>query len=171
MGPWRMGHWSVSRIPALNIRNARRSLHISVNWRKLLLRIDKRFVNEMIAHSTEEDPNECCGILSGMNGTVQKLYRITNTAKSPYRYLMDPQEFLNADLNSERSGIEFVAFYHSHTHSPAYPSGTDVRMALQSGYLDIHYVLVSLEKKGVPQLRAFRINEAGSVIEDEIETA
>jgi proteasome lid subunit RPN8/RPN11 len=135
-----------------------------------LLRIDKKFSDEMIAHSIEEDPNEGCGILSGADGTVQELFRITNTAKSPYRYLMDPQEFLNADLSSERNGIEFVAFYHSHTHSPPYPSGTDIRMALQSGYLDVHYVLVSLENKDEPQVRAFRIDESGNVTEDEIET-
>ena len=135
-----------------------------------MLRIDKRFSDEMISHSIEEDPNECCGILSGADGAVQELYRITNTAKSPYRYLMDPQEHLNADLDSERKGIEFVAFYHSHTHSPAYPSGTDVRMALQSGYLDLHYVLVSLENKTEPLVRAFRIDEAGNITEDEIES-
>ena len=135
-----------------------------------MLRIDKKFSDEMIAHSIEEDPNECCGILSGADGAVQELYRITNTAKSPYRYLMDPQEHLNADLDSERKGIEFVAFYHSHTHSPAYPSGTDVRMALQSGYLEVHYVLVSLENKAEPQVRAFRIDEAGNITEDEIES-
>ena len=136
-----------------------------------MLRIDNKFSDEMIAHSIEEEPNECCGILSGANGTVQELYRITNTAKSPYRYLMDPQEHLNADLDSERKGIEFVAFYHSHTHSPAYPSSTDVRMALQSGYLDVHYVLVSLENKAEPQVRAFRIDEAGNITGEEIETA
>ena len=135
-----------------------------------MLRIDKKFSDEMIAHSIEEDPNECCGILSGADGTVQELYRITNTAKSPYRYLMDPQEHLNADLDSERKGMEFVAFYHSHTHSPPYPSGTDVRMALQSGYLDLHYVLISLENKAEPQVRAFRIDEAGNITEDEIES-
>ena len=135
-----------------------------------MLRIDKKFSDEMIAHSIEEDPNECCGILAGADGTVQELYRITNTAKSPYRYLMDPQEHLNADLDSERKGMEFVAFYHSHTHSPPYPSGTDVRMALQSGYLDLHYVLISLENKAEPQVRAFRIDEAGNITEDEIES-
>ena len=135
-----------------------------------MLRINKKFFDEMIAHSVQEYPNECCGILSGADGTVQELYRITNTAKSPYRYLMDPQEHLNADLDSERRGMEFVAFYHSHTHSPPYPSGTDVRMALQSGYLDLYYVVVSLENQAEPQVRAFRIDEAGNVTEDEIET-
>jgi proteasome lid subunit RPN8/RPN11 len=138
-------------------------------WRKLLLRIDKRFADEMVAHSMEEDPNECCGILSGTDGTVQELYRITNTTKSPYTYQMDPQEHLNADLDTERKGMEFVAFYHSHTHSPAYPSDTDVRMALQSGYLEVHYVLVSLKNKAETYIRAYRIDELGNITEDQIE--
>ena len=123
----------------------------------------------MIAHSLEEDPNECCGILSGVDSRVHRLYRVTNTAKSPYRYLMDPQEFYNADRDTESNGWELQAFYHSHTHSPAYPSTTDVKMALQSGYLMVYYVLVSLEDKASPQIRMFRIDEAGEIKESDYE--
>ena len=133
-----------------------------------MLVVGRRFAAEMIAHSLEEDPDECCGILAGGSGTVRRLYRIRNAAKSPYRYLMDPQQFLKADLDSERNGCEFLAFYHSHTHSPAYPSQTDVRMALQSGYLDVYYVLVSLENKRAPDIRAFRIDEQGEITEHEL---
>ncbi len=132
-----------------------------------MIRIEKRHADDMIAHALEEDPNECCGILAGRDHLVQRAYRITNTTKSPYRYLMDPQEFLNAELDAERNGLETLAFYHSHTHSPAYPSLTDVRMALQSGWLDVCYVLLSLENRAEPQIRAFYINEAGGIAEEE----
>ena len=134
-----------------------------------MLRVGKQFANEMISHALEDDPNECCGILAGKDDTVHYAYRITNTVHSPYRYLMDPQEFLNADKDSERNGWEFLAFYHSHTHSPAYPSKTDVRMALDSGWLDIRYVLVSLEEKDSPQIRAFRLGGDGEIAESEID--
>lgn len=130
-----------------------------------MLVIDRRHSDEMIAHALKEDPNECCGILAGKENVVRHTYRITNTTSSPFRYLMDPQEFLDADLDTERRGLEFLAFYHSHTHSPAYPSGTDVKMALQSGYLDVYYLLVTLENKASPQVRAFRINEGGAISE------
>ena len=136
-----------------------------------VLRIEKRLVDEMIAHSREEDPDECCGILSGADGSAGHLYRITNTAKSPYRYLMDPQEFLDADKDSERNGWEMLAFYHSHTHSPAYPSQTDVRMALESGGLDVYYVLVSLENKTSPTVRAFHISDTGEIQQEEFDVA
>ena len=134
-----------------------------------MLRIRQDHASEMIAHALEDDPNECCGVLAGKDPQVSRLYRVTNTAHSPYRYLMDSQGQLNAMLDSESRGLELLAFYHSHTHSQAYPSATDVRMALQSGWLDICYVLVSLKNREDPQIRAFRISEAGDVQEQQIE--
>lgn len=133
-----------------------------------MLNIEKHHAEEIIIHSKQENPNECCGILSGTEEKAVKINRITNMAKSPFRYVMDPKEFLDADIESEKDGLKFVAFYHSHTHSPAYPSETDVRMALQSGYLSVHYLLLSLENVDHPVLRAFKIDESGSVEEDEL---
>ena len=134
-----------------------------------MLRIEQRHASEMIAHAIEDDPNECCGILAGKDQAVSHLYRVTNTAHSPYRYLMDPQEQLNAMLDSERKGWDLLAFYHSHTHTQAYPSPTDVRMALQSGWIDVYYILVSLEDRDDPQIRAFHISDEGDIVEEEFE--
>ena len=134
-----------------------------------MLTIGRQFADEIIAHAREEDPNECCGVLAGKDGSVSHLYRITNTAQSPYRYLMDPQEFLNADRDAESKGLELIAFYHSHTHSPAYPSQTDVRMALESGWLDIDYVLVSLENRTSPKIGTFHIEDDGAIAERDFE--
>ena len=134
-----------------------------------MLRIGKQYADDMIAHASEEDPNECCGILAGKGEVVMRAYRITNSVKSPYRYMMEPQELLNADRDSEKNGWEFLAFYHSHTHSAAYPSNTDVRMALESGWLDVYYVLVSLENETSSQIRAFHIQESGDIVEEEFE--
>ncbi len=136
-----------------------------------MLRIMKTHADEMIAHSRQEDPNECCGIIAGKDDATRKLYRITNMTPSPYRYMMSPQEQLNADKDAEKNGLEFLAFYHSHTHSPAYPSMTDVRMAQQSGYLSVYYILISLENKTSPQIRAFHIEESGDITEEKFEIA
>ena len=136
-----------------------------------MLRIGKEFADDMIAHALQDDPNECCGILSGTDGTISKLYRITNSSASPFRYQMEPQEFLQAMLDSEKNGWEMLAFYHSHTHSPAYPSQTDVRLALESWMLDVSYVLVSLENRDAPQIKAFHIQESGDVVQDDLEVA
>ena len=131
-----------------------------------MLQIGELHAKDMIAHALEEDPNECCGILAGKDQVVSYTYRIKNATPSPYRYMMDPQELLNADRDAEKNGWEFLAFYHSHTHGPAYPSQTDVRLALESGWLDVFYVLVSLADKQDPQIRAFHIGESGDIVEE-----
>ena len=130
-----------------------------------MLHISCDHLNTIVAHARLEYPNECCGILVGTDDTVMTAYRISNIAKSPYRYLMDSQEFLDADIKTENMGWEFLAFYHSHTHSRAYPSDTDVRMAQQSGYHDVYYVLISLEDNNNPDIRVFLINERGDITE------
>ena len=134
-----------------------------------MLTISRAFADEMIAHSQLEDPNECCGILAGRNEVVENVYRIANATPSPYRYVMEPQEMLNAMRDADSNEWDITAFYHSHTHSPAYPSPTDVRMAQQSGWLgdDIYYILVSLEDKTNPHIRAYRIQESGEIIEQD----
>ncbi len=128
-----------------------------------MLTINQQSIDEMKAHALQEDPNECCGILAGPKDAALKLYRITNTTPSPYRYLMDPQEMLNAMDDAGRNGWDPIAFYHSHTHSRAYPSDTDVRMAQQSGWIgdSIYYILISLEDKTNPDIRAYHIHPNG----------
>lgn len=132
-----------------------------------MLQITKRFVDEMVTHAQAEFPEECCGILAGTDDhEVLKLYRITNVEHSPYRYLMDPREQYEAMKDSEHNNWEFIAFYHSHTHSEAYPSATDIRMA--SNWPDPYYILISLAEKEHPNVRAFRILDK-QVTEEELQ--
>ena len=133
-----------------------------------MIEIAEEFVLEMIEHSRLENPNECCGILAGTEGKVTKLYRIQNSTPSPYRYVMDPNEQLEAMKDADERSLDLMAFYHSHTHSPAYPSDTDVRMATESGWVDFCYVLVSLEDSSKPDVRFFDISADGNVNEEEV---
>ena len=132
-----------------------------------MIRISQKFIDQMIEHSKSEDPNECCGILAGTNGNISKLYKIRNASPSPYRYVMDPQEMLTSIQDADENGIDLVAFYHSHTHSPAYPSETDTRMAVESGWVDFCYVLVSLEDDDKPVVRFYVIDSDGEVLDEE----
>ena len=129
-----------------------------------MLELDKGYINDMVTHALEEDPNECCGILAGPQSKVVKLYRITNTEHSPYRYNMDPRELFLAYRDIENNGWELLAIYHSHTHSPAYPSATDVRLA---SWADALYILVSLIDHENPVVRAFQIAD-GTIAEQEL---
>ncbi|MBI2873178.1 MAG: M67 family metallopeptidase [Chloroflexi bacterium] len=132
-----------------------------------LLNLPKGFADEIVAHALEDDPNECCGILAGKNGKVAKLYRMTNTAHSPYRYNMDPRELYRTYREIEDNGWEVLAIYHSHTHSEAHPSDTDVRLAT---WPDAYYILVSLMDKRQPVIRAFHIVD-GKVTEEKLKVS
>ena len=108
----------------------------------------------MIAHALEDDSIECCGVLAGTDGSFLKLYRMTNVENSPYRFSWDPKELLPVWNDMEDNNWEHRAVYHSHTHSEAYPSSTDVRLA---SWPEAYYMIVSLMDKDNPDVRAFRI--------------
>src|SRR3989304_3297131 len=129
-----------------------------------MLTLPKQYVDEIIARALSEAPNECCGIIVGKDGRATKLFQARNAEASPYRYNVDPDELFRIYRECEAKGWEFLAIYHSHTASEAYPSPTDVRLAF---WPEAYYVLISLQDPGSPAVRAFRIVD-GAVSEEEI---
>ncbi len=125
----------------------------------------------MITHAMEFDPEECCGILFGKNSVVTSGRRMKNVHENRVsRYTMDPRELIEAQRDADSKGDEFVAIYHSHTWTQAYPSETDVNNAVDSGWTDPYYVLVSLVEKTRPVVRAYKIGEDSAVEEIVIKT-
>ena len=76
---------------------------------------------------------------------------------SPTRFLIDPKDHIDARRAARGRGLEVLGFYHSHPHSPAWPSPTDVA---EAAYPDAVHLIVSLDG-GVADARLFRI-ERGS---------
>jgi len=130
----------------------------------MALRLPQSFIDEMVAHAKEDAPNECCGIIAGVDGTATKLFRAKNAEASPYRYSVDSDDLFRIFRECDGNGWDFLAIYHSHTASEAYPSPTDVRLAF---WPEAYYLLVSLEDAATPVVRAFRILD-GQVSEEEI---
>ncbi len=128
------------------------------------MEIPRELRDAMVSHALEDDPNECCGLLAGKDGKLTGHYRMRNAEASPYRYSMDGKELLSTLREIEDGGAELQVIYHSHTHSPAYPSATDIRLAT---WPDAYYLLVSLENKDDPDVRAFRIVD-GAVTEEPV---
>ena len=129
-----------------------------------MLEVERGFYDEMVAHALEDDSIECCGVLAGTDGSFQKLFRMTNVENSPYRFSWDSRELIKVWHEMEDSSWEHRAVYHSHTHSEAYPSSTDVRLA---AWPEAYYIIVSLLNREQPSVRAFRIVD-GSVSEEEL---
>lgn len=145
------------------------------------LKIPQQIIDAMVAHARELDPYECCGLLAGKDGTVVQHYPIANTVakdaqavqvfegadvkrlghlsertRAEVAYFMDPKEMLAAFKDMRQRGLDLTVIYHSHTHSPAYPSMTDVGLAY---YSDATYLIISLENKAAPDLRAYWIKD------------
>lgn len=131
----------------------------------MALTLPRYQVEEMIAHARDDEPNEACGIIAGREGKATRIYRMTNTARSPYRYEMHGKEVIDLLRALEENDEEFLVIYHSHTKTAAYPSPTDVRLA--AGWPDQYFVLVSLEHADAPAVRAFRIVD-GAIEEEEL---
>lgn len=132
-----------------------------------LVVIEQRLHEDMVNHALEDDSVECCGVLAGTNGAFIKGFRMTNVDNSPYRFSWDPKELLPVWNEMEDNSWDHRAVYHSHTHSEAYPSSTDIRLA---AWPEAYYIIVSLMDKSLPVVRAFRIVD-GTVSEEDIEIA
>jgi len=116
----------------------------------------------MVEHAKKEAPLECCGILGGNGDTVKKVFELPNTEKSPVRYLMPPKEQLRVFKEMEKESMEMVAIYHSHTHTIAFPSETDVKLAF---YPEVASIIISLKEED-PMVKAFRIGKEAIYLEE-----
>lgn len=130
------------------------------------MKIPQPLVSAMIAHAEEAYPEECCGLLAGTSGVPSHLYRIQNVHATPKVFFeMAPKEQFWAFKNMRHNNLNLVAIYHSHPETPARPSASDIRLAFDP---EPYYLLVSLQQRNKPDLRAYRIVD-GKVSEEAIE--
>jgi proteasome lid subunit RPN8/RPN11 len=118
------------------------------------LDLDRATYDAMIAHARSDFPYEVCGLLASSDGGIVQRYEIPNAQRSMTSYNMEPKAMLKAMNDLEDRGWELAAIYHSHTHSEAFPSRTDVGLAF---YPEAVYLIVSLQDSDAPVIRAFDI--------------
>jgi proteasome lid subunit RPN8/RPN11 len=104
-------------------------------------------------------PSEACGLLVGhtsSSGVV--VVRITwarnlATERLADRYVLSPDDYLEADRNARRDELEIVGSWHTHPNHPPVPSRTDLAAAWQ-GFI---YLIVSVGTKVPYQPRAWQL--------------
>ncbi|MGB7052406.1 MAG: M67 family metallopeptidase [Acidimicrobiales bacterium] len=123
-------------------------------WSRMLS-LPQHVHDEMVAHCLSGLPEEACGLLGGDPARDQAVtcYPTRNLAASAKLYTVDPKDYLRADRDADAAGYSIIGVFHSHTHTEAFPSPTDVGQAPDPSW---HYVLVSL-RDVVPVVRSFRI--------------
>lgn len=111
-------------------------------------------IDELIQHARDDLPNECCGVVGSRDRVAESVYRAINGAASPLRYELESRDLLRIFNAIDDADQDVGAIYHSHTRSAAYPSQTDINLAL---YPDTLYIIVSLADADVPDVKAFSI--------------
>ena len=121
--------------------------------------------HQIAAHARECKPQEMCGLLVGAasGDEVLEFHPCRNAAASAIVYTLDPKDYMRVERSADDRGLVVMGVVHSHTHTEAYPSATDVAQAPDPNW---HYAIVSL-KHSPPQLRNYRIVD-GVISETEI---
>lgn len=119
------------------------------------LRIPQTVIDQIGEHLIAGYPHEACGLLVGKGslGEVLEFHPTENVAKSARVYTINAKQHMLIERDAEDRGLEVIGVVHSHTHTEAYPSPTDVAQAPDPTW---HYMIVTL-KRGVPEPRNYRI--------------
>jgi [CysO sulfur-carrier protein]-S-L-cysteine hydrolase len=121
----------------------------------------------MVGHAWDGVPDEACGLLVGKvrgdHGWVTRFEPTANDARSARVYTIPPLAHLRIERAAEEQGLAVIGVVHSHTHTEAYPSPTDVAQAPDPEW---HYVIVSLRDEA-PVTRSFRILD-GVIAEEQV---
>ena len=127
-------------------------------------------IRRRMIDAKRDHPDEACGIVAGPEGTdrPERLVEMVNAAGSPTFYEFDSTDLLRLYREMDDRDEVPVVVYHSHTATEAYPSRTDIGLAMEPY---AHYVLVSTRdhgnNDGPVEFRSYRIVD-GEVTEEEV---
>ncbi|HTV58156.1 MAG TPA: M67 family metallopeptidase [Verrucomicrobiae bacterium] len=109
------------------------------------------------SHAGENPAVECCGLLAGRDGTIERAMPALNAAGNPATaYEIAPENIFRMlrEIRAER--LELLGIYHSHPRSENVPSPRDLELA---GYPDTAYFIFSPAVPREKSLRAFSIRD------------
>ncbi len=108
-----------------------------------------------LLHEAQRSPHhEICGLIA-VRGQSLRPVPVRNAAADRRRLFdMDERELIDAMKTMRANGEALFAIYHSHPDAAPAPSLTDIERA---GYPDALHLIISLETKGVLQMRGWRL--------------
>ncbi len=113
-------------------------------------------------------PHETCGVLVGRSleqrTEVQRVVETRNVDRERPgdRYRLDPRDFIAADDEARRDGLDIVGIWHSHPECPARPSKTD----LESAWEGFSYLIVGVTGDGDVDFHSWRLDGDRFVAEE-----
>lgn len=126
------------------------------------LKMSRPLATRLLFEAQKQPDVEVCGFLGACDGVPRNIHPVANIAAEPHhRFEMDPAGQIAA-MKAMREGDETLfAIYHSHPDAPPEPSVHDVAGI---GYPDALYLIISLNIKGVLEMRAWQ-REGDTMVE------
>lgn len=114
-----------------------------------------------ILHQAQDSPErEICGLVGADGVEPAAVYPVANIAADPSTvFEMDAKGLVAAMKAMREKGERLWAVYHSHPRSPGVPSARDLA---ETGYPGALHLIVSLDTKGVLQLRAWEYRDGAA---------
>jgi proteasome lid subunit RPN8/RPN11 len=137
-----------------------------------MLEINAAILVEIHRHGEAAYPEEGAGVLLGSvegdRRLVSKLLPLTNTREENARhnrYLVSPQEYLMAEQEAARQGLDLIGVFHSHPDHPSRPSTFDLEWAMPW----FSYLITSVQSGRSLESLSWKLSEDRSkFIEEEL---
>ncbi len=133
------------------------------------LKIGAGDVGHIHDHATEAYPEECAGVLVGMDVEGMKIvvdvWRAENTHEEERsrRFLIEPLKIKEFEESAAERDMDVLGFYHSHPDHPAEPSEYD-RDHAWPGW---SYIIASVGKDEVEDMRSWVLKDDRSGYDEE----
>lgn len=130
------------------------------------MHLPRILVNQLLHQAQSSPQDEVCGLIGATLEGKVSVYPVANIAEAPEQlFRMEPSAQIAAMRRMRERGESLFAIYHSHPHAPALPSARDLA---EAAYPEALYLVISLDTKGVLEMRGFRLEE-GRAREVELE--
>lgn len=131
-----------------------------------MLHLRESAYKALVAHAYDGLPDEACGLLAGPTPDQATVFvACENVDRSSRTFSLGPDAWEQID-DLESRGLTTLGVVHSHTHTEAYPSPTDIDQASNPFLAGWRWVLVSF-RQSAPVLRSYVITD-GVVVEEPI---
>lgn len=122
-------------------------------------------------HGEKTYPNEGAGFLFGRaagNRLFIEAARVVENRREAEaqanRYEISPQDFVQAETEAERLGLDLVGVFHSHPDHPAQPSQFDLDHAMPH----FSYLISAVEKGHAKATRAWQLRPDREAFDEDI---
>lgn len=132
----------------------------------MTLTIPKELLDQIHAHGESAYPEEGAGFLLGSEGRVANILPLDNAREDGARhnrFLITPEDYLQAELTADRLGLSLIGVFHSHPDHPNHPSEYDREWAQPF----FSYIITTVNQGKAVESRSWRLLEDRSKFEEE----